>query len=409
MRTIAVCVFVLSWFFIAFRRMPVLPLGRTTGTMLGAVLMVVFGVLTPEAAYKAVDHNTIVLLLAMMMLTFWLTRGDTFQALGDRVLRAAGTPWRLLVGLSLLSGGLSAVLVNDTVCVFLTPFVVETCRRSGLPMGPYLIALATSANLGSAATLVGNPQNMIIGSQSGMHFTLFLLRALPGVAMAFVAHLKVLEVFYRRKLPMRFAEMPPAASVSWRPTLGVWVTMGVLVGFILGFHMGFTALCGVLLLAIADRKEPLEAFLRVDWTLLLFFASLFVVVGGLHETGLVKDLLAQAAPGFILESWKGQGLFTAVLVVGSNLVSNVPMVLLASPIVQTLRDPDLAWVELAFVTTVAGNLTLVGSVANLIVAEGARGSYDLGFFEYLKFGLVTTLVTLAVGIPWLILTAWFLG
>src|SRR5262249_55307048 len=145
-----------------------LPLDRAAGALLGAVLMVAVGALSPEESYRAIDHNTIVLLFGMMLLTNYVDKAGFFEKLAGAILDLVRSPRRLLAVVAILSGVLSAFLVNDTVCLFLTPVVVALCRRSKLPMGPYLIAVATSANIGSAATLVGNPQNMIIGSLSGI-------------------------------------------------------------------------------------------------------------------------------------------------------------------------------------------------------------------------------------------------
>jgi len=411
MKAVALLIFAATYAIVAVRRFRPLPVGRPAGALLGATAMVATGVLTPSDAYAAIDHDTIMLLFGMMLLTAWITDGGALDGLVRAVVRRARTPWRLLVALSLLSAVLSAFLVNDTVCVFLTPVVVVTCQRAGLPLGPYLVALATSANIGSACTLVGNPQNMIIGSRSGIPFTEFLLRSLPATAAAMAAQIGLLRVFYGRGLPDRldleaFDDAPGAHA---RSRLAAWVGLGVMIGFLAGLHMGFTALAGVAVLLVVQRRDPAALFARLDWTLLVFFAGLFVVVGGLQHTGLVDVAIGRVRPWLDLGSLEGQAAFTALLVAGSNLVSNVPMVMLAGPWVDRLGDPDLAWVELAFVTTVAGNLTLLGSMANLIVAERARDAYDLGFVEYLRFGVATTLASLAVGVPILVLTARLAG
>ena len=411
MNAVALLIFAATYAIVAVRRFRPMPVGRPAGALLGATAMVATGVLTPSDAYAAIDHDTVMLLFGMMLLTAWITDGGALDGLVRGVVRRARTPWRLLVALSLLSALLSAFLVNDTVCVFLTPVVVVTCQRAGLPLGPYLVALATSANIGSACTLVGNPQNMIIGSRSGIPFTEFLLRSLPATAAAMAAEVGLLRVFYRRVLPARLdvAAFDDTPGAHGRPRLAAWVGLGVMIGFLAGLHMGFTALAGVAVLLVVQRRDPASLFARLDWTLLVFFAGLFVVVGGLQHTGLVDAAIGRARPWLDLGSLQGQAAFTALFLAGSNLVSNVPMVMLAGPWVDRLGDPDLAWVELAFVTTVAGNLTLLGSMANLIVAERSRDAYDLGFLEYLRFGAATTLASLAVGVPILVLTARLAG
>jgi Na+/H+ antiporter NhaD/arsenite permease-like protein len=409
MKVAALAIFAATYVLVAVRHFRPLPVGRPAGAMLGATAMVAMGVLTPADAYVAIDHDTILLLFGMMLLTAWITDDNALDGLVRAVVRRAGTPWRLLVAVSLLAAFLSAFLVNDTVCVFLTPVVVAVCQRAGLPLGPFLIALATSANIGSACTLVGNPQNMIIGSRSGIPFAEFLLRSLPATVAAMGAELALLRLFYRRHLPARLDLAAFDTPSAGRFPLAGWVGIGVVAGFLAGLHMGFTALAGVAVLLVIHRRDPAGVFARLDWTLLVFFASLFIVVGGLQHTGLVDIAIGAARPWLDLGTVRGQAAFTALFVAGSNLVSNVPMVMLAGPWVDRLGDPDLAWVELAFVTTVAGNLTLLGSMANLIVAERSRDAYDLGFFEYLRFGVATTLASLAVGVPLIVLTARLLG
>jgi Na+/H+ antiporter NhaD/arsenite permease-like protein len=396
-----VSVFCFTYLLIAARRLEWLPIGRPAGALLGAVIMVAIGALTPKESYEAVDADTIVLLFAMMLLTAHLRRAGFFEWTARAVLSRCRTPWGLLVALSLTSAILSAWLVNDTVCLFLTPVVVAACRSAGLPMGPYLIALATSANLGSAATIVGNPQNMIVGSMSGLPFAGFLSVAGPAAAAGLLVNLALLAVYYRRSLPERLPpSVAPAVAVDRaRLALIGTVLAGIVAGFFAGLHLGYTALAGVAILVLADRKDLRPVFAEVDWPLLVFFCSLFVVVAALGKTGLADRAWAAAAPYMDLREPSGVSLFTALMAAGSNIFSNVPMVVLTGPHLATLGTEQVGWVLLAYGTTVAGNLTLVGSVANIIVAEGAGDAYHLGFFEYLRFGFVSTVLALAAGVP----------
>lgn len=409
MTAVVVAIFALTYLLIAFRRLRVLPIGRPAGALLGATLMVVSGAMSPAESYRAIDGDTLVLLLAMMLLTAELEVTGFFSWASERILRHARSPRALLVSVAVASAAGSAFLVNDTVCLFMTPIVVATCRRAALPMGPYLIALATSANLGSAATLVGNPQNMLIGSMSGLSFGAFVLAVLPVVVIAFLAHLLLALAFYRRVLPARFATRDEAGPAATPVSPHVWRVLvifgGVVIAFFLGAHLGYAAMAGAVALMVVNRRDPHGIFARVDWTLLLFFAGLFIVTGALASTGLVDDLWRGVAPALRLDEPDGLAVFTAVMTGGSNVVSNVPMVVLTGPYLHTLGDPGLGYTLLAYVTTIAGNLTLVGSVANIIVAEGARDHYHLGFFEYLRFGAASTLLTLAIGVPLLALWA----
>jgi Na+/H+ antiporter NhaD/arsenite permease-like protein len=393
-------IFIITYLLIASRRLSLIPIGRPAGALLGAVLMVVFGALTPSETYRAVDHDTILLLFGTMILTVYLERARFFDWVAHGVLSVCRTPARLLWATALLSGGLSALLVNDTVCLFLTPVVISACNRAGLPLGPYLIALATSANIGSAATLVGNPQNMIIGSMSGLAFSRFIGLAGPAAGVGLLVNGLLLWLYYGRTLTQRIGdetvgEAPKRADHLW---LVIVVTVGVIVGFFTGFHLGYTTLAGVMVLVLSDRKDPRDVFGRVDWALLLFFCCLFIVVAGLAKTGLVDRCWSASAEYLSLVEPRGIVLFSALMTVGSNLVSNVPMVLLAGPHMCELGQTDLGWVLLAYTTTVAGNFTLIGSVANIIVAERARDHYRLGFFEYLRFGLISTVLVMIAGV-----------
>ncbi len=403
---LALAVFAVTWLLIAFRRLSWLPIGRPAGALLGAVAMVAVGALTPEEALAAVDGATIALLLGMMLLTAWLERSGGFGWAAHHALALAGTPLRLLVALAWAAAGLSALLVNDTVCLFLTPLLVGLLKRTRLPPAPFLVTLATSANVGSAATLVGNPQNMLIGSMSGVSFARFLAVVGPAAFVGMVAHTLLLVLMFRRALPAEpLPPAGPAPELARDAPVVLGVCAAVVLGMLAGLDLGFCALSSAVALMILDRREPSEAIARVDGSLLLFFAGLFVVVRGLADTGLPGRAWDAAAPGFSFEDPLGVAWLVGALVVGSNVVSNVPLVLLVGPELEALGRPETSWPLLGLVTTIAGNLTLVGSVANVIVAEQAREVHELGFVEYLRVGLPSTLLVLAVAVPVLLFLA----
>ena len=409
MTAVVVGIFALTYVLIAARRLRVLPIGRPAGALLGAFLMVAVGALPPAASYHAIDGDTLLLLFAMMALVAYVERAGFFGWAAARAIARARTPVGLLVAVSALAGVMSALFVNDAVCVFLTPLVVVACQKARLPLGPYLIATATSANLGSAATLVGNPQNMIVGGLSGLSFAAFSALAAPAAALALAINIGLLLLYYRRDLGSGLLAPVPAASFDrGRLARVVVVVIGVVVAFFTGAHLGYAALGGVVALVLLEREDPQAIFARVDWSLLVFFAALFVVVAGLETTGLVDAAWAVLGPRLGHDGAAGISALSLLYLLGSNLVSNVPMVLLAAPHVAA-DGSTFAWVLLGFVTTVAGNLTLIGSVANIIVAEKAADAHELGFFEYLRFDLVTTLVGLAVCVPALVVLARAIG
>jgi len=395
-------VFALTYLLIAWPRLRWLPIGRPAAALLGAVLMVVIGTLTPARAYAAVDGNTLVLLVALMALSGYLERAGLFARLSELALKSKLSPAGLLTVLVFASGALSALLLNDTVCVFLTPVVCSVCVSRGLPLGPFLLALATSSNIGSAATLIGNPQNILIGSLGPLDFAHYAAAVAPATLLALALNALLLRICFARALAsahgarLRVQQAAASTRMKLAPLL---VTLLAAVGYAAGLHLAFTTLAAVALLILLERREPTALFTAVDWPLVVFFASLFIVVDGFAATGFPSAAWAFVAPHLELRQASGVAWFTGYTLVGSNLFSNVPLVMLTGPLLAKLANPERAFALLGFVSTVAGNLTLLGSVANLIVAERARQHYELGFVEYLRFGLASTLLVLAAGVP----------
>jgi Na+/H+ antiporter NhaD/arsenite permease-like protein len=402
----AVVVFALTYALISGRRLKVLPLNRPAAALLGATLMVATGVMTPARAYRAVDYDTLVLLLGMMLISSYLYLAGFFDWAADRILKLAGTPPRLLLYLILTSGILSALLVNDTVCLMLTPLVVAVIVRGRLPLPPYLMALATSANIGSVATLVGNPQNMIIGHLSEISFVRFSASLLPVAAVGLAINYAVLRFGFRQTLAG--AAIAPAQAVAPKLDKKLFVKVAivfalVMAGFVAGLNLPWTALAGAALIMVMARRDTHEVLKLVDWHLLVFFAALFVVVDGLNGTGLpdhlyqrLRGVFGATAPA---QAWN----LTWFSVAGSNIFSNVPFVLVAGKWLPNFANPALMWKVLALATTFAGNLTILGSVANIIVVESARGHIEVGFWDYAKYGIPITVLTTIVGMALLLL------
>ncbi|MGE3309504.1 MAG: SLC13 family permease [Limisphaerales bacterium] len=404
----AIAIFSVTYLLISGRRLKVLPLNRPAAALLGAVLMVVCGVMTPDQVYRAVDHDTLVLLLGMSLLAAYLDMAGFFGWTADRVLRLSGTPVRLMFALTMTSGLLSALLVNDTVCLMLTPMVVAVVVRGRLPLAPYLLTLAMSANIGSVCTLVGNPQNMLIGQMSGLRFASFSGSLVPPALGGLLIQFVVLRWGFRRELAAAsiVVDEEPPPPVDWRLLRGtIVVLVGVVAGFLGGFDLAWTALSGGALVMVLARRDTHEVLKRVDWHLLLFFAALFVVVEGLNGTGLPEAFYRHLRPLFG-ESGSSQGLHLAWFsALGSNVFSNVPFVLVAGKWVPEFADPELMWKVMALATTFAGNLTLLGSVANMIVVESARSHCEVGFWDYARYGIPVTLLSLAAGLGWLLFLA----
>jgi Na+/H+ antiporter NhaD/arsenite permease-like protein len=397
---IAVVIFCVTYLLISGRQLTLLPLNRPAAALLGTVLMVAFGVLTPEQAYQAVDYDTLVLLLGMMIISAYLCLAGFFDWAADWILVHAKTPRALLAYVILTSGVLSALLVNDVICLMLTPLVVAVMVRGGLPLAPYLLALAMSANLGSVATLVGNPQNMIIGHLSQIRFLRFSASMVPVALAGLAIQYMVLRVGFRKVLAEASIRRPETRAKPPEPRL-LQLTLGVLAlvfaGFCAGLNLPWTALAGGALLMVLARRDTHAVLKLVDWHLLVFFAALFIVVEGLSVTGLPDQVFAAVRPVFGTSTSSQAWNLAWFSALGSNVFSNVPFVLVAGKWLANFAEPALMWKVMALATTFAGNLTLIGSVANIIVVESARAHTEVGFWDYAKYGIPVTILTTLAG------------
>lgn len=397
---VALAIFSVTYLLISGRQLKILPLNRPAAALLGTVLMVACGILTPEQAYRAVDYDTLVLLLGMMLLSAYLSLAGFFDWAADWILRCAKTPQTLLLYLVCTSGILSALLVNDTICLMLTPLVVAVMVRGRLPLPPYLLALAMSANLGSVATLVGNPQNMIIGHMSKIPFLRFSASLLPPAIAGLGIEYAVLLLGFRNILGQAIIHRPePSSRVLDHRLLAITFVVLALVfaGFVAGLNLSWTALAGGALVMVLARRDTHEVLKLVDWHLLVFFAALFVVVEGLNGTGLPDQIYQAVRSVFGTSSTRQAWNLAWFSVLGSNIFSNVPFVLVAGKWINNFAQPGLMWKVMALATTFAGNLTIIGSVANIIVVESARKHVEIGFWEYARFGIPVTILTTVVG------------
>ncbi|HEX9489570.1 MAG TPA: anion transporter [Stellaceae bacterium] len=394
----AALVFAATYLVIAIGRLPGLRLDRTGAALLGASLMVATGTLSPEEAYRAIDLETLALLLGMMIVVANLRFAGFFHLANAWIARHARHPLALLAGVIVVSGGLSAFLVNDTVCLVLTPLVAEaTLAMRRNPM-PYLLAVAMASNIGSTATITGNPQNIMIGSFSHIPYGAFAAALSPVAAAGLAAALLLLALAWRAEFFSRARLAAVVPRPRWNRGLlleSLAVALGMVVFFFLGQPPAKVAIVGGALLLLTPRVKPERVYREIDWPLLLLFAGLFVVVAGLEKAALGPEALAYAER-LRLDHPPVLALVAAVL---SNVVSNVPAVLVLKPFVQNLGEPRPAWLVLAMASTLAGNFTILGSVANLIVVQRARRhGIEIGFWTYFKVGAPLTVVTIVIGV-----------
>ncbi|QJW99864.1 anion transporter [Frigoriglobus tundricola] len=403
--------FALTYLGLALGKLPWLRTDRAGVALVGAAGTLACGLLPFEEAVKAIDFATIGLLLGMMIVVAFLRRAGFFARLAGVALGRVKSPKGLLAVTMLLSGGLSAILVNDVVCLALTPLVLHLTRRLGLDPRPHLVGLAVASNLGSAATLTGNPQNMIIGGLSEISYLRFAAKLAPAALIGLVIGYAVTLIAYRSALAANNMNGGDKAETNgasdrvpdgWRHTTllvkSLIVTVAAVGLFFAGQSMAIVAL-GAAAVLLLDRVNPAKVYAHIDWSLLLMFAGLFVVVKAF-------EVHVLAVSG--IEGWAGRAdpiwALSGLSAVLSNVVSNVPAVLLFKPVIAAMPEAarETAWLALAVSSTFAGNLTVLGSVANLIVVEQARKEgVKIGFWDYCRVGIPVTVITLLVGAAWL--------
>jgi Na+/H+ antiporter NhaD/arsenite permease-like protein len=398
-------IFVVSYLLIAFPRVAGLRLTRPAAALIGAVAMVTLGGLSLRDAYLGIDLDVLTFLLGVLIVAAYLDVGGFFHWAASRVVARARSPFGLLGAVIVVTGLLSAFFMNDTLCIVMPALTLAVLAPLGLPPLPFLLAIALAANVGGAMAITGNPQNMLIGVSSGIPFGHFVLYLAPASLGGLVLVYGVVAVRYRRALRRDVARVPAVAVPFDRPLVvtALLVFVGMLCCWLAGVSLPLVAIAGAGLLTLVARREASAAYAKVDWPLLLFFAALFVIVRGVRDAPLVRDVMAAAVGQLHGNRWVDAGAVSGAMLVLSNLVSNVPAVLLWRPLVPTLPHANFVWLVMAMSSTFAGNLSLLGSMANMIVAERAQArGVAIPFVDYLVVGIPVTLLTIAWGIVTLV-------
>lgn len=397
---IAFLIFAGTYFVLAMGRLPGLRVDRAGAAIIGAALMVGAGVLTLDEAYRAINFDTIILLFGMMILVANLRLSGFFRLVSQRVVERAHHPLALLCAIVAVSGVFSAFFVNDTMCIVLTPLVLEIAAGLKRNPVPYLLGVAMASNAGSTATITGNPQNMLIGSFSGIPYARFAAALTPPAIAALAVVAAIIYALYRDEFSGRARVVVEHRPVRVnRPMLwkSAVVAAAMIAAFFVGWPVPKAAIVAGALLLLTRRVKPEKIYNQVDWQLLVLFAGLFVVVAGMEKSGLEQNLARGVERMHLENTYLLSGL-TAVI---SNIVSNVPAVLVFKPFVAHMADPARAWLTLAMSSTLAGNLTILGSIANLIVVQRARSQVRIGFWEYARAGVPVTVVSILIGAWWL--------
>jgi Na+/H+ antiporter NhaD/arsenite permease-like protein len=427
---IAFAVFLVTYALISVRRFPKVKIERPAAALIGAALMVVLGVVSPTDAVSAINLDIVLLLVGMMILVAGLELCGFFEWVSLRMIRYSKDQFTFLVLTMVVTGALSALVLNDTVVLLFTPIIIRTCRLLKSNPVPFLIAEAMAANIGSVATAVGNPQNAYIATKAGISFVDFSARLVPVAAVCMAVAIAILYIIYRKDINAGSAQefRRKILSDGWavfqeeivkgdamaqsglkklsENRLGLYallvITTGTFVAFV-GSHVieaplamvaflgGVTALFVVPILSKVKAKDMLGG---VDWSIILFFMGLFIVLRGVRDSGLLTEL-KDFFPGFEDGGVPKVEWLTTLSALLSNLVSNVPSVMLLSELIP-ISETDL-WIALASSSTLAGNATILGAAANVIVAEKAEGmGVEVDFWRFTLVGFPVALATLFV-------------
>lgn len=380
-------------------RVPGLRIDRTGVALLGVIALLVGGGLGERRAIDTIDVPTLALLFGLMVVSAQLHLGGFYAAATRWIVALPLSPTSLLAGVVGLAGLLSAVLTNDVVCLAVAPPLLQLCARRGLDPVPYLLALACSANVGSAATLIGNPQNILIGEVLDVPFNPYLKLALPPVLLGLIVVWGCIAWQYRGRWqrdgePIAYAE--PTFN-RWQTGKGLFVVVGLVALFVgTDWPRDLIALAAAGLLLLNRTFHSRDMMGLIDWQLILLFICLFIVNDSFQQIG-GMDWLVARADELGLELSSASGLYLASAVLG-NLVSNVPAVMLLLPLAD---GPEMGAV-LALGSTLAGNLIIVGSIANIIVVETARrAGIAIDLWTHARVGVPVTLSTLAIAWLWL--------
>lgn len=398
--TIGLIIFIITYIGIIFTRLPKVNIDRPSAAFTGAVAMIVFGIISFDNAIKAIDFNTITLLLGMMIIVSTLKFEGFFSLIASKTISYSHSRNKLLIIIVFITGIASAFLVNDAVVLLFTPIIISICRKTNLNPIPYLIAEILSSNIGSTMTITGNPQNMLIGISSNISYLDFLIKLLPISIIGMIIIVFIVKLFYRKHFNDKsILEFETDYKYDFKKMrISVLIFLLVIIGFffgkILSLSIPIIALIGASLILLFGKAKPSSVIKDVDWVLLLFFASLFILVSSIQSLGLL-DSFINIELNENLSSIIGLHSLSLVM---SQILSNVPYTVLMTPLMDVLNNENL-WLALASSATLAGNATIIGAMANLIVIESAeKENVKISFWEFFKIGIITTLITLILSI-----------
>lgn len=402
MTTAAVIIFAITFLGIIFTRLPKLNIDRPSAAFFGAVAMIIFGVISFDEAVSAIDYNTIGLLLGMMIIIAVLEIDGFFTFIAEKTISLSGSRFQLLFIVVFVTGIASAFLVNDAVVLLFTPVVIKICRSGKLNPVPYLIAEIFASNIGSAMAITGNPQNILIGINSGIPYGRFLLHLLPISFIGMFVTVFLMRIIFKSEFSSKdkltfHEEEFDYDFLSMKFSVPIFTLVLILFFFskMLNLSIPVIALAGASAILVLGKIKPSKVIKEVDWVLLLFFAGLFIVVHGIEKVGVLDPFINETPLTNTLNGIIGIHTLSFFM---SQIVSNVPYTILMLPILKAAQG-DLLWLSLASAATLAGNATIIGAIANIIVIESAKSyGVEIKFWEFTKAGIVVTIMTMIISV-----------
>lgn len=415
MKIIAVAVFLIVILLIISERVH-----RTAAAMAGAVVLILTGVMSADKALSYIDFNTIGVLVGMMIFVAIVRRSGMFEYIAVRAAKAVhGDPWKIMVAFTLITAVLSAILDNVTTVLLVGPMSIAIARMLKIDPVPFLMGQILASNVGGTATLIGDPPNIMIGSAAHLSFMDFLENT--GFAVLFILAVLILlmKIVYEKKIEMgtvdtsAIEKLDPSKSITNRALMrkGIIVLICVIVGFMfhdkLGIESSVIALTAAAVMLIIGREDVNEAIQDVEWTTILFFMSLFVVVGGLTETGIIKELASK-----IIDATDGHPMVTMLVLLWasallSSILDNIPFVATLIPLILAMQadgmDVTPFWWAISLGACLGGNGTMIGASANVVLSDiSTKHGYPITFKSYLKVGMPFMLLSIVISTVFLV-------
>lgn len=415
MKIIAVAVFLIVILLIISERVH-----RTAAAMAGAMVLILTGVMSADKALSYIDFNTIGVLVGMMIFVAIVRQSGMFEYIAVRAAKAVhGDPWKIMVAFTLITAMLSAILDNVTTVLLVGPMSIAIARMLKIDPVPFLMGQILASNVGGTATLIGDPPNIMIGSAAHLSFMDFLENTGFAVLFILVVLILLMKIVYEKKIELgtvdtgAIEKLDPSKSITNRALMkkGIIVLICVIVGFMfhdkLGIESSVIALTAAAVMLIIGREDVNEAIQDVEWTTILFFMSLFVVVGGLTETGIIKELASK-----IIDATNGHPMVTMLVLLWasallSSILDNIPFVATLIPLILAMQadgiDVTSFWWAISLGACLGGNGTMIGASANVVLSDiSTKHGYPITFKSYLKVGMPFMLLSIVIATVFLV-------